>query len=122
MYLFGPWLQGFIWEKKKIMFTDLCVFLWLIWLSRNDVVFHNNQKQTALQILFRATFLTRTWAILQKEEDRDLIADACRALEVTVMDIFVRNGWRLVIGFVACNLLPVYLSKFVIKAGYITLI
>ena len=27
-------------------------------------------------------------------------------------------GGSLVIGFVACNLLPVYLSKFVIRAGY----
>jgi len=61
---------------------------------RNDVVFHNNKKQTALQILFRATYFTMTWAILQKEEDRDLFADACRALEVTAMDIFVRNGWK----------------------------
>ena len=32
--------------------------------------------------------------ILQKEEDKDLIADACRALEVTAMDIFARNGWQ----------------------------
>jgi len=48
-----------------------------------------------------------------------LIADACRALEVTAMNIFARNRWQL--GFVACNLLSVYLSKFVIKAGYISL-
>ena len=45
-------------------------------------------------MLFRATYRTRTWAILQKEEDRDLIADACRALEVTAMDIFAQNGWH----------------------------
>ena len=45
-------------------------------------------------MLFKATNLTRTWTILQKEEDRDLIADACRALEVTAMDIFARNGWQ----------------------------
>ena len=77
---------------KKIMFTGLCALLWSIWLFRNDVVFHNTQRQTALQILFRATHLTRTWAILQKEEDIVLIADACSALEVTAMDIFARNG------------------------------
>ena len=69
--LFGSWLQGFRWEKKNIIFTGLwCALLWSIWLSRNDVVFHNNKKQTALQILFRATYLTRTWAILQKKGQR----------------------------------------------------
>ena len=83
-----------MWENKKIMFTGLCALLWSIWLSKNDVVFYNTQKQTILRILFRATYLTRTWAILQKVEDRDLIADACRALEVTAMDIFTRNGWQ----------------------------
>ena len=66
VHLFGSWLQGFTWDSKKIMFTGLCVLLWSIWLSRNDVVFHNTQKQNVLQILFRATYLTRTWAILQK--------------------------------------------------------
>ena len=83
-----------MWEKKKVMFMGLCALLWSIRLSRNDIVFHNTQKQTVLQILFRATFLIRTWAILQKVEDRDLIADAYRALEVIAMDIFARNGWQ----------------------------
>jgi len=94
VHLFGWWLQGFLWEKKKVMFTGLCALLWSIWLSRNNVVFHNTKKQMVLQILFKATYLTRIWAILQKEEDRVLIADACRALEVTTMDIFAWNGWQ----------------------------
>ena len=94
VHLFGSWMQDFRWDSKKIIFTSLCALLWSIWLSRNDVVFHNIQRQTVLQILFRATHLTRTWAILQKEEYRGLIADACRALEVTAMDIFARNGWQ----------------------------
>ena len=41
-------LQGFMWENKNIIFIDLCALLWSIWLSRNDVVFHNTQKQTVL--------------------------------------------------------------------------
>ena len=45
-------------------------------------------------MLFKATNLTRTWAILQKKEDIGLITDAWRALEVTAMDIFARNGWQ----------------------------
>jgi len=56
-----------MWEKEEVMFTDLCALLSSIWLSINNVVFHNTQKQTVLLILFRATYLTRTWAILQKK-------------------------------------------------------
>ena len=51
VHLFGSWLQGFTWDSKKIIFTGLCALLWSIWLSRNDVVFHNTQQQTVLQIL-----------------------------------------------------------------------
>ena len=62
------------------------------WLCRNDIVFHDVRKQTGLQIFFRATHLIRTWAILHKEDDQDTIAAACRALESTAMEIFVRHG------------------------------
>ena len=61
---------------KSSFIRLICALLWSIWLFRNDVVFHNTQKQTVLQILFRATYLTRTWANLQKVEDKGLIADA----------------------------------------------
>ena len=77
VHLFGSWLQGFMWEKKKVMFTCLCALLWSIWLSRNDVVFHITKKQTVLQILFKDTYLIRTWAILQKEEDRARLDRRC---------------------------------------------
>ena len=46
------------------------------------------------RFFFRATYFTRMWAILQKEEDRKTVIDACRALEVTAMDIFAHNGWQ----------------------------
>ena len=92
VHLFGTWLQGLKRRQKNIMFPGLCALLWAVWLSRNDIVFQKTQKQTVLQILFRATYFTRMWAILQKEEDRKTVIDACRALEVTAMDIFAHNG------------------------------
>ena len=58
-----------------------------------DIVFHKSQKQTCLRILFRATYLARTWMLLQKEEDKDTISTACRAMESTAMEIFTKNGW-----------------------------
>ena len=45
-----------------------------------------------MQILFRATYLTRAWAILHKEEDREAIAIACHMLEIVAMDFFATNG------------------------------
>ena len=42
---------------------------------------------------FRATYLTRAWAILHKEEDREAITAACRMLEMVAMDLYATNGW-----------------------------
>ena len=78
----------------KVCFTrGLVLYVGHSCLCRNDIVFHDVKKQTGLQILFRATHLIRTWAILHKEEDRDTIVAACRALESIAMEIFARHGW-----------------------------
>ena len=55
-----------------------------------------NEQDTARLLATGASrgFLGMLGSILQKVEDRDLIADACRSLEVTAMDIFARNGWQ----------------------------
>ena len=39
VHLFGSWLQGFMWEKKKFMFTGLCALLWSIWFIANMLQF-----------------------------------------------------------------------------------
>ena len=78
----------------KICFTQGLALYVGFWLCGNDIVFQNVKKQTSLHILFRATHLIRTWAILQKEEDQDTIVAACRALESTAMEIFARHGWQ----------------------------
>ena len=83
-----------MWEKKKVMFTGLCALLWSIWLSRNDVVFHNTKKTNCSSDPFQGHLSYQDMGDLQKEEDRALIADACCALKVTTMDIFLRNGWQ----------------------------
>ena len=43
---------------------------------------------------FLGLHICRTWAILHKEEDRDTIVAACRALESTAMEIFARHVWQ----------------------------
>ena len=110
VHLFGSWLQGFTWDSKKIIFTGLCALLWSIWLSRNDVVFHNTQRQTILHILFRAIHLTRTWAILQKEENRAWLHMHTALWKWRRCTSLRGTSGNLAIGFVACNLLYVYSS------------
>ena len=90
--MFGSWLFGIKGGHKNLLYMGVSVLCWAFWLCRNDIVFDNVKKQTGLQILFRATHLVRTWAILHKEEDRDAISAACRALESTAMEIFARHG------------------------------
>ena len=80
-------------HTKKIVNAGLCALCWAIWLNRNDIIFLKSQKQTYLQILFRATYLVTMWMQLQKEEDMDTISTACRAMESTAMEIFTKNGW-----------------------------
>ena len=88
------WLCGLTKSCKNLVYTGIAVLCWAIWHSRNDIVFQRTKNQTSLQILFRATYLTRAWAILHKEEDSEAIATSCRMLETVGMDFFfATNGW-----------------------------
>ena len=61
--------------KKSLIFTDVSAVCWAMWLSRNDIVFDKVNPQPCLQILFRATYWIRFWALLQKEEDMNTISE-----------------------------------------------
>ena len=70
-----------------------CAILWAIWLTRNDVAFNCARiSSSLLHVLFRRTYWIRFWALLQKEEERLLVLEGCRALECSAMEIFVSNG------------------------------
>ena len=74
-HLFGSWLRGLTKSHKNLVYTGIAALCWAIWRSRNDTVFQKTKNQTSLQILFRATYLTRAWTILH-EEDREAITAA----------------------------------------------
>ena len=82
------------------------LFCWAIWLSKSDTVFYKSQKQTHLRILFRVTYLAKTWMPLQKE-DRDTISTACRAMSQLQWKSSQGMGGSLVIGY-AYNLFLIY--------------
>ena len=87
IHMFGTWLQGIRWKEKSL--SAVC---WAMCLSRNDIVFDKVNPQSCLQILFRATYWIRFWALLQKKEDKIIISENCRVLEFIAMEIFARNG------------------------------
>jgi hypothetical protein len=46
-----------------------------------------------LKVIFRATHWTRTWSLLFKDKDaRANLKNACRLLEMVVMEVFAKFG------------------------------
>lgn len=66
---------------------------WVIWLSRNDVVFERSKPNSCLHVIFRGAYWIRSWAILSKEEERDSLKLGYRSLEVTALELFNKFGW-----------------------------
>jgi hypothetical protein len=68
---------------------------WALWLTRNEVVFDKIIAPSYLQVIFKGTYWTRSWTLLQKEEeDRHLIKAGCKTIESAAMEVFARHGWR----------------------------
>ena len=92
-HMFTYWLNGLRKQRKYQALVGACAILWAIWLTRNDITFNCAQVFSSLQVLFRGTYWIRFWALLQKEEERQLVLEGCRALECSAMEIFASNGW-----------------------------
>ena len=93
-HAFGNWLLGVSSKTKNLLITGVSAVCWAIWISRNDLVFHNKTMLTYLQVLFRATHWLRTWAQLHREEDGSRIKQVCQRLETAAIQIFAHHGWR----------------------------
>jgi hypothetical protein len=93
--MFGGWSKLVQQKHNLLLLTGAAALCWVIWLTRNDLVFNKCQTKTFLQVLFRATYWLRFWAPLQRlDEHRVLIQDTCRNLESKAIFIFVLNGWN----------------------------
>jgi hypothetical protein len=51
--IFGNWLNGIDNRFKKHIRVGAIVFIWSLWLCRNDKVF-NNKKSSILQVIYRS--------------------------------------------------------------------
>jgi hypothetical protein len=58
------------------------------------MVFNRVKSNTVVQVIFRATFWTRTWSLLCKDAAaKDNLKRACRVLESVIMEVFAKFGW-----------------------------
>ena len=94
-HLFGNWLRSVGTKLKRKLLTGASALCWSIWLSRNDIVFDRSPSKTYMQVLYRGTHWLRLWALLQRcDEDKEELQEACRTMEVLVMQIFANHSWK----------------------------
>ena len=62
---FGGWSKLGQQKHNLLLLTGATALGWVIWLTRNDLVFNKCQLKTFLQVLFRVTYWLRFWAPLQ---------------------------------------------------------
>ena len=88
--LFISWLEGLNRKIKSKILVGASAICWVLWLTRNDIVFDKAIAPSYLQVIFKATYWTRFWSLLQKEEDRRSVKIGCRAIETVAMEVFAR--------------------------------
>ena len=87
-------LDGINKKLKSKIFVGASAICWVIWLTRNGIIFDKAAAPSYLQIIFRGTYWIRSWSQLQKEEDRQMMKMGCMNIETTAMEVFSRHGWR----------------------------
>jgi hypothetical protein len=81
-HMFGSWLIGIRPRLREHICVGLTTLCWAIWLNRNDMVFNRFKSNTSMEVIFRATYWTRTWSLLFKDEEAKAnLKYACRLLE-----------------------------------------
>jgi len=93
---FTDWLFGMNRRLIPEILVGAAAFCWVIWLTRNDLVFDKILAPSYLQVIFRGIYWIRFWSLLQKEEDHQIIMMGCRKIETAALEMFARNGWRFV--------------------------
>jgi hypothetical protein len=58
-----------------------------------NMVFNKVAISSSMQVIFRGTYGTRTWAIFQKEGKLRLLLTGCRLIETRTMVMFTSHGW-----------------------------
>jgi hypothetical protein len=86
--LFGNWLKG-IPTKELIQFrAEVCMVIWTMWNTRNDLIFNKQKSPSFLQVIPMVAHWIRTWSYLQQEEQRAEMDSRCNHLETVARDLF----------------------------------
>mgnify|MGYP003702426069 FL=1 len=93
-HLFGNWLRGFEPKLKRQTWVGIAAICWALWLSRNDLVFNGYNHVSFLQVIFKATQLSRLWSLLLKEDEGIEVIAKCKLLEKRMMELFSTFGWN----------------------------
>jgi hypothetical protein len=47
-HLLGPWLRSFSNKQRNLVLIGLAALCWVLWISRNDLMFHKSQYKFIL--------------------------------------------------------------------------
>jgi hypothetical protein len=92
--LFGNWLNGIPRKELIQIRVGVCVVIWTMWNTRNDLIFNKRKSTSFLQVIPMVAHWIRTWSYLQQEEQRAKMDSGCNRLEMVARDLFNRCGWR----------------------------
>jgi hypothetical protein len=81
-------------HKVLIGVAGLAAVCWALWLGWNEVVFQRTNPKSFFYVIFRATYLIRSWAILSKKEEKKALKRGGHLLEVHTSNFFTGVGWN----------------------------
>jgi hypothetical protein len=86
--LFGPWLRSFSNKQRNQVLIGVAAFCWAL------IVFQRSKFISILLVMFRGTFWIRSWSILSKEEESNILKEGCRWLEMMSLEFFNKSRWN----------------------------
>jgi hypothetical protein len=92
-HMFGAWVHNISSSNRHIFLVGIGAILWVILLSRNDIVFNKTPITCSMQVIFKDTYWTRTWTNFQKESKMKMLQATCPLIETLTMKIFAKHGW-----------------------------
>jgi hypothetical protein len=92
--LFTDWLDGINRKLKYKILVGASAICWVIWLTRNNIIFDKAAAPSYLQVIFRGPTGPGPGPYFRRRRIAKKIKTRCRIIETTAMEVFARYGWR----------------------------